>query len=380
MSILIVEDDETNLLIIENILREAGYRKLLKAVSVSDMFRLLDIAAMNSAGMTINLILMDISIGDTDGIEAMKRIHGEERFHDIPVIFVTDIGDFDKLADALDAGVSDYIKKPVNKIELLARIRTAVKLKFQKDRHKEHDRRIKFELELAKRVQQNVLNEPIDDENVHIQGVCQPSFELAGDFYAWYQIDQHRYGVILLDMMGHGISSSLVCMFISSVLQDTIRQLVDPIYVMKELNRYMNQLDMSDDLSNYYFTAIYALLDVEKRTIEYVNAGHPPGVAYIDGQVHSMTKGCCAIGFFEHIDVEKESICYTDGFKMVLFTDGLLDLNYKDDPRALDLLTTDLIQCKHFEFSELIAKFIPDKTVVDQHDDICLVWVTSKSM
>ena len=45
--------------------------------------------------------------------------------------------------------------------------------------------------------------------------------------YYWYKIDENRYGIILLDVMGHGISASLVCMFISSVLRETIKSLID---------------------------------------------------------------------------------------------------------------------------------------------------------
>ena len=57
--------------------------------------------------------------------------------------------------------------------------------------------------------------------------------------YYWYKIDENRYGIILLDVMGHGVSASLVCMFISSVLRETIKCLIDPELVIKELNKYM---------------------------------------------------------------------------------------------------------------------------------------------
>ncbi len=53
--------------------------------------------------------------------------------------------------------------------------------------------------------------------------------------YYWYKIDENRYGIILLDVMGHGISASLVCMFISSVLRETIKFLIDPELVIRRL-------------------------------------------------------------------------------------------------------------------------------------------------
>jgi sigma-B regulation protein RsbU (phosphoserine phosphatase) len=378
MSIIIVDDNETNQLVIENILKSAGYNDLLKVFSAKELFHLLDKVSIAGTEVSVNLILMDMMMPVMEGIEATKLIQLDARFCDIPVIFVTAIGDSNNLAEALDAGATDYVMKPINKVELLARIRSALKLKDEKDWHKERNKRIKFELVLAKQVQRSVLNEPIDDENVKIHAVYQPSSELAGDFYAWYPIGKNRYGIILLDMMGHGISSSLVCMFISSVLQDIIKRISDPVQVMKELNRTMNQLDMTDELSNYYFTAIYVLLDVEKKTIEYVNAGHPPGIIYIDDQAALMTEGCCAIGFFENIEVGKGSAQYKNYVKIILFTDGLIGRTDDDKVDGIHKLTNEFIQNRDLDFPELVHKFIPDENNGIQHDDICLVMIATK--
>jgi sigma-B regulation protein RsbU (phosphoserine phosphatase) len=378
MSIVIVDDDETNLLMIERILYDGGYGRILKASSADELFRLMETAVADGTEISIDLIVMDITMPEVDGIAATKRMQLDERFKDIPVIIVTAIGDSNKLAEALDAGASDYVMQPINKIELFARIRSALKLKFEKDRHKERDKRIQFELDLAKRIQQNVLDEPINDRNISIQAICRPSFELAGDFYAWHPLDNHRYGVILLDMMGHGISSSLICMYISSILQDTIKKYLDPVQVVKELNRYMNQLEMTDGWSNYYFTAIYLLLDTKRKTIEYVNAGHPPGVVIIDDQVGLLTEGCCAIGFFENIEIHKGILRYKDQFKLFLYTDGLIDCSSQAIGEGMDKLIAELSKCSDLDFPALVQRFIADDKVKDQQDDICLVMISSK--
>jgi len=52
-----------------------------------------------------------------------------------------------------------------------------------------------------------------------------PSFKLAGDMYYWHKIDEHRYGIILFDMMGHGISASLVCMLFRLCLEKPLNRL-----------------------------------------------------------------------------------------------------------------------------------------------------------
>lgn len=253
MKIAVVDDNTTNLMIIEKILQKAGYNRLVLLSSAKELYQLLKLDAPSSVEVPVDLILMDLMMPEIDGMEACQTILANERFEDLPIIFVTAMGDSYKMAEAMDAGALDYVMKPINKVELLARIRSVLRLKQEKDLRKERDRRIQYELDLANQVQRSMLSGPFQGENVKISAVYKPSFELAGDLYAWYQISPTRYGVILLDVMGHGISSSLVCMYIYSILKDTITGQCDPVSVMKELNRRMNQLQIPDSLINYLY-------------------------------------------------------------------------------------------------------------------------------
>lgn len=180
MNIITVDDNKMNLLVIEKILKKAGYGDVTGVTSAKALFSLLEMDS--TIDVPVNLILMDMMMPDIDGIEATKQIRKDRRYKDVPIIFVTALGDSNKLAEAFDAGAFDYVLKPINKVELLARIRSALRLKFEKDWHKERDKRIQFELELAKQVQRSVLSKPIDDGKVKISAFYQPSFELAGDF------------------------------------------------------------------------------------------------------------------------------------------------------------------------------------------------------
>jgi sigma-B regulation protein RsbU (phosphoserine phosphatase) len=378
MSIIIVDDNATNQLIVKAILNKAGYEDLRMVSSVLELYSLLGIGSPEVKDTSVDLILMDMMMPEIDGLQACRRIQEEERFKDVPIIFVTAVGDSSKMAEALDAGASDYVMKPINKMELLARIRSALRLKKEIDWHKERDKRIKYKLELAKQVQRSVLSMPIHDENVEISAVYQPSSELAGDFYAWYRIDKNRYGAILLDIMGHGISSSLVCMYIYSALQDVITRITDPERVMNELNRYMNKLYMKDELLNYYFTAIYLVLDTEQKTIEYVNAGHPPGIVLMNDKVTLLTRGSCAIGLFENIEISKGTIPYEGSIKIVLYTDGLTEAMGDGGGVTVDMLVEHLNKCKDMKLPDLAAVLIPEQNHGMERDDICLVMLMTK--
>ncbi|MFD7524041.1 SpoIIE family protein phosphatase [Paenibacillus chitinolyticus] len=376
MSIMIVDDNPVNLIVIEKILKSAGYSNMHRASSAMELFDMLKIDNPSSSDLQIDLILMDLMMPEIDGIEACKKMQQIEELKDIPIIIITAMGDSIKLAEALEAGAIDYVTKPINKIELVARIKSALRLKYEKDWHKENDNRIRSELQLAKNVQSSVLSLPIETKKIRIEAYYNPSYELAGDLYNWYPIDEDRYGVMLLDIMGHGISSSLVCMFISSVLRDTITKFVTPELVIAELNRYMNRLHNDQNHLNYYFTAIYMLVDTKNKTIDYVNAGHPPGFLMNDsGEAIPLANGTCAVGFFEEMDIKPGRITYTGKSRILLYTDGLLE-EIEEAETELPTRLISAVQQKGDMGLHAVVDELLDEEVQNNHmDDICLIWI-----
>ncbi|WP_281884670.1 PP2C family protein-serine/threonine phosphatase [Paenibacillus sp. YYML68] len=384
MHIAIVDDNPVNVIVIEKILKSAGYQSFWKVSSGVELLERLTEQA-DAGKVPVDLILLDMMMPVIDGIEACRRIQLDERLRDIPIIIVTAIGDSNKLAEALEAGAIDYVMKPVNKVELIARIRVALRLKYEKDWHKENEAKIRSELELARQVQSSVLSPPLRKERLEIGAAYYPSFELAGDFYAWYRIDEHRHGIIILDMMGHGISSSLVCMFMSSVMQDTITRYVSPELVIAELNRYMNQLNQKSTTVSYYFTAIYLLIDTQRQTIEYVNAGHPPGFMLQQGQPPlQLDQGSCAVGFFDQMDIVKSTYAYASPLRIVLYTDGLLEAlpipaAYPESAAESELLLERIVarSTEKDDPEKLLQAVLPQEALESRKDDICLVMITA---
>src|SRR5258707_12820886 len=94
----------------------------------------------NKVGPQADIVLLDTMMPEMDGIEACARIRSDARYADIPIIMVTSVDDIDSLANAFVAGASDYVTKPVNRIELLARVRAAPKLKGEPDRRPARER------------------------------------------------------------------------------------------------------------------------------------------------------------------------------------------------------------------------------------------------
>ena len=385
MRIVVVDDNAMNITVVHEMLKRAGYQDVRAASSAMELFGMLgldergdEMPGSGGADPGIDLILLDMMMPRIDGIAACRVIQRHERLRDIPIIIVTAWGDSKKLAEALDAGASDYVTKPINRIELLARIRSALRLKQEKDWRKERDSRLREELRLARSVQAAVLPSPVEEERISIDAVYQPSEELSGDLYAWHRIGEDRYGVAVIDAMGHGISSSLVCMFIASLLKDAMLKLAEPELVIREMNRRALQLKFDDQLIQYYFTAIYMVVDVGKGSVEYVNAGHPPGLLLREGrQAGLLSGGSAAIGLFEDIAIETQTMDIHPGDRLVLMTDGLLEA--VDGPEEnrfatmLDRLGEDVLRFPEAWQSAFFEEIRPERP-----DDRCLVWITVK--
>src|SRR2546425_254764 len=127
MSILVVDDSPETRSALQLILEGAGYRQGLVAGSAQEAFLRLSPAHASAPANDIEVILMDIMMPDMDGVEACRRIKGDRRYRDLPILMVTAMKAGAFLETAFAAGAVDYVTKPINRLELLTRIGSALK-------------------------------------------------------------------------------------------------------------------------------------------------------------------------------------------------------------------------------------------------------------
>ncbi|MBC2722423.1 diguanylate cyclase [Desulfosporosinus sp.] len=135
MAIVIVDDTTFSLEVIKAFLLSAGYVDIITVQSARELYQLLD-GQSDRGKVDLDLILMDILMPEINGIEACRNLKMREEFVDVPVIMVTATTDKDDLQLAFSAGAMDYIKKPLDKVELLARVHSALRLKHETARRK----------------------------------------------------------------------------------------------------------------------------------------------------------------------------------------------------------------------------------------------------
>ncbi|WP_078553940.1 SpoIIE family protein phosphatase [Bacillus alkalicellulosilyticus] len=236
-------------------------------------------------------------------------------------------------------------------------------VELENERQKDRD--------LAKKVQLSVTSNPIHHPSFKIDCEYHSSLDLSGDMYYWVQIDEGKYGVILVDVMGHGIASSLVSMSIRSLLHGLFKKVQDPVLIYKELNRHIHTLLNSPDGIISYFTAMIIYIDTNNKRVEFVNAGHPKGLMQVDDTLpHIMDKGSLPIGLMEHPPIEKGIICYPEDATILIYTDGLGDIIGDDVNQKL------LLCLKEYKkTTKTLSRYVLDSVELPDKlpDDLCVI-------
>ncbi|MEC1620527.1 PP2C family protein-serine/threonine phosphatase [Bacillus mojavensis] len=231
----------------------------------------------------------------------------------------------------------------------------------------------KRELELARKIQENSLTEPMMTDHIQIESYYKASSDLSGDLYGFYQIDEHRYGLIILDVMGHGISSALVTMSLHPLFQRLMTQGLNPDKVMKELDYHLHSLFQNDEEARHYCTAICLIIDTDLQKIEYVNAGHPPAL-WQDAEGNQSTLDATAppIGMFEEAVFQSSTLHYKRGGRLLLYTDGVMD------PTASCYLYRLIKNHPDLPLTELKNKIISSLQAEPKNDDECFILIDVK--
>lgn len=179
MSILLIDDSPTQRIGLSRVLAKEGFDNLLSAGSVQEALE-----HLRANENDIDLILSDIHMPELNGIDACHRIKAVEAWRDIPIIMVTTSDDTGDLQAAFEAGAIDYITKPPHRIELSARVRSALKLKYEMDRRKAREQELSDEQERSERLLLNILPQAVAERLKYAPNIIADRFEEATVLFA----------------------------------------------------------------------------------------------------------------------------------------------------------------------------------------------------
>jgi CheY-like chemotaxis protein len=122
----VVDDNQQNRELLQAYLEDVDCR----TIPAADGPEALKIISKNPP----DLILLDVMMPKMSGFEVCRRIKNDPKTSEIPVIMVTALNEFGDIERGIDSGTDDFLSKPVNKLELLTRVKTMLKLKHLADK------------------------------------------------------------------------------------------------------------------------------------------------------------------------------------------------------------------------------------------------------
>jgi putative two-component system response regulator len=142
--ILLVDDQPQNLELLEAYLGPQGYQ-IIKAAGGEEALRQL-------SGHQIDLVLLDVMMPGMDGFEVTRRIRQDENHRLLPIVLVTALRETEDRIKGIEAGCDDFLSKPFDKMELLARVRSLLKVKAYNSLMSDY--RKELEAEVAERTEE----------------------------------------------------------------------------------------------------------------------------------------------------------------------------------------------------------------------------------
>ncbi|MEY8754432.1 PP2C family protein-serine/threonine phosphatase [Peribacillus frigoritolerans] len=234
-------------------------------------------------------------------------------------------------------------------------------------------------LRIAKGIQLSSLPLSINNEDIEVKGLFQPSSELSGDFFYWAEVDDRIYGFIMIDVFGKGIHTALINMSIRTLMPDLIKRVKDPIYITEELGKHIRDLFQGVNRGNKKharITAFIAYVNTKDRLIEYVNYGLPSAFLYspCTNQILNLNEGATPSGLIPESPIKKIVFHYEPGSRFIIYTDGL---SKTPTPSAIDRsdnIEREFIENVHLDTNDLLQELLASRmrhSVIN--DDICII-------
>jgi len=317
--ILIVDDDEINVGILKELLEE----QYALATASSGQQCLEKIGRFKP-----DLVLLDIVMPGMDGYETCRRIKSDPQSETAHVILVSSKISIESRLKGYEVGTDDYITKPFDNDEILAKIKVQIRLRNAIMNLASLHAQLCEELRLAGIVQQDFLPEKLPNcDKLRWATFIAPAECVSGDIYDVKRIDEQHVGFYVADVVGHGMPAALLSIFINQAIamyEDAQNNhcVLSPAELMKNVNLRMSAQKLS---GGQFVTCCYCMININTLQLTYCRAGHPYPI-FIRGQEqpqHLEIEGSL-LGISGEAEYSQQTIQLQPGDKLLLYSDGAI--------------------------------------------------------
>jgi len=333
--VLVIDDEAINNKLIRKLLSGFG----MEAVTLTDPTQVFTALEQELP----DLILLDLMMPVQDGFTTLSLIKDHHQYKELPVIILSGEASEDILARCLKIGAVDYLTKPVRKMELEARVTSAIKLaELNRDLNSKLielqnvNNSIAAELDLARRIQMSIIGAAkISCPGLKVVSHLEIANRLGGDFYDVKQDGDLVIGTIA-DVSGHGVSSSLIVMMLKALLNSFANAEHSPADLLGILHRQL----FSTIPKGFYIALSHFVYQAADGVLTFSNGGlYEAIVVRRDGTIELKGSKSFAVAFISRQDFRETEIRLHPGDKVVFHTDGINEaVNEKGEMYSRDRL------------------------------------------
>ena len=331
--ILIVDDVPRNLQLLAAILKEENKYEVAAATSGAGALKIVD-------NVLPDLILLDVMMPEMDGFQVCQRLKASPSTRDIPVVFLTAKAGLKDIVKGFQLGGVDYITKPFNGTELLARVQTHIELKQSKEKLNDSLQKLQLanqhltdSINYAQLIQQAVMPQKQDIKTVFKESFVflKPRDIVSGDFF-WILASPERIILAAVDCTGHGVPGAFVSMLSYQLMHEIIvmRGFWKPDLILNELNKRIKSVfnQGRTEVCEGMDVAICSL-DLQNRVLEFAGAKNPLIYIY-NNDLHHIQGDRLSVGGFrcsprKESRFTKQVIPIRDSTMFYIYSDGFPD-------------------------------------------------------
>ena len=271
-----------------------------------------------------DLVLLDLMMPRLDGYEVCRRLRAAPATRDLPVIFLTALGEAQSKARGFEAGGTDYITKPFDAVEVRARVRSLLKGKMYQDTVRAS---LASELRVAQEIQRGIVPKnfaglrsrlPID-----VHALLEPAKEVGGDLYDVFPLVDGRVCMVFGDVSGKGIPAALFMAITATLLRATARHVQRPEQILSHVNQELSR----DNPTSMFVTLFCAILDTTSGRLAFASGGHSSPVLVRPGEAPRLLPGHpgTVVGIQHSLSFEPREMQLEPGDALFLYTDGVTE-------------------------------------------------------
>jgi sigma-B regulation protein RsbU (phosphoserine phosphatase) len=314
--ILLVDDNPTNLQVLFQTLEGRDYNLLVAKNG--------EMALSIARKALPNLILLDIMMPGIDGYEVCRQLKADPSTQEIPVIFLSALGDTKDKVQGLDLGAVDYVTKPFQPDEVIARVNTHLTIYGLKREIQAQRDEAEHELRVVQEEQLKLLpDKPPQIDGLNLSVHYETSRYAGGDYYDIIKLPDNQWGFMMADAAGHSTRAAVLVAMTCTLLRSYPEAPTDPAKVMNRMNEHLCDLS-----HNTFITALYAVYDTNTRKLRMARAGHPPPLLFRpeDGKAIELPcKGVWPMAVDPYDEVPLVETSLQPGDRLMLYTDGITE-------------------------------------------------------